>query len=78
MLQNLVVEPERDADGEPTGSYFVTIGEGRRLAHLLAAGAGAEARPACHGHDSIGGRRRMELRAQSGAKALGQSAKQAS
>lgn len=35
MLQNLVVEPERDADGEPTGAYFVTIGEGRRLAQLL-------------------------------------------
>jgi ParB family transcriptional regulator, chromosome partitioning protein len=37
MLQNLVVEPERDANGEPTGSYFVTIGEGRRLAQLLRA-----------------------------------------
>jgi ParB family chromosome partitioning protein len=35
MLQNLVVEPERDADGEATGSYFVTVGEGRRLAQLL-------------------------------------------
>jgi ParB family transcriptional regulator, chromosome partitioning protein len=35
MLQNLVVEPERDAEGEPTGSYLVTIGEGRRLAQLL-------------------------------------------
>ena len=35
MLQNLVVEPETNADGEPTGSYFVTIGEGRRLAQLL-------------------------------------------
>lgn len=35
MLQNLVVEPEIDAEGEPTGSYFVTIGEGRRLAQLL-------------------------------------------
>ncbi|MFG1277204.1 ParB/RepB/Spo0J family partition protein [Xanthobacter autotrophicus] len=35
MLQNLVVEPETDAEGEPTGSYFVTIGEGRRLAQLL-------------------------------------------
>ena len=35
MLQNLVVEPERDGDGEVTGSYFVTIGEGRRLAQLL-------------------------------------------
>jgi ParB family chromosome partitioning protein len=30
-----VVEPELDADGQPTGCYFVTIGEGRRLAQLL-------------------------------------------
>jgi ParB family transcriptional regulator, chromosome partitioning protein len=37
MLQNLVVEPEQDAEGEPTGSYLVTIGEGRRLAQLLRA-----------------------------------------
>lgn len=35
MLQNLVVEPETNAEGEPTGFYFVTIGEGRRLAQLL-------------------------------------------
>lgn len=35
MLQNLVVEPETNADGEPIGSYFVTIGEGRRLAQML-------------------------------------------
>ncbi len=35
MLQNLVVEPETNAEGAPTGSYFVTIGEGRRLAQLL-------------------------------------------
>ncbi|NKM09447.1 ParB N-terminal domain-containing protein, partial [Rhizobium leguminosarum] len=35
MLQNLVVEPERDEAGEPTGFYLVTVGEGRRLAHLL-------------------------------------------
>jgi len=35
MFQNLVVEPELDADGMPTGCYFVTIGEGRRLAQLL-------------------------------------------
>ncbi|MFG1316370.1 ParB/RepB/Spo0J family partition protein [Xanthobacter autotrophicus] len=35
MLQNLVVEPETNADGEPTGFYFVTIGEGRRLAQML-------------------------------------------
>ncbi len=36
MLQNLVVEPEI-TDGEPTGFYFVSIGEGRRLAQLLRA-----------------------------------------
>jgi ParB family chromosome partitioning protein len=35
ILQNLVVEPERDEAGQPTGFYFVTIGEGRRLAQLL-------------------------------------------
>ena len=35
MLQNLVVEPELDACGEPTGFYLVAIGEGRRLAQLL-------------------------------------------
>jgi len=35
MLQNLVVEPEVDEVGQPTGFYFVTVGEGRRLAHLL-------------------------------------------
>lgn len=35
MLQNLVVEPETNVEGEPTGCYFVTIGEGRRLAQLL-------------------------------------------
>jgi ParB family chromosome partitioning protein len=35
ILQNLVVEPEVDADGAFTGFYFVTIGEGRRLAQLL-------------------------------------------
>ena len=35
ILQNLVVEPELDAEGEPTGFYLVTIGEGRRLAQLL-------------------------------------------
>lgn len=35
MLQNLVIEPEANADGEATGFYFVTIGEGRRLAQLL-------------------------------------------
>src|ERR1700710_1909227 len=35
ILQNLVVEPEFDRDGAATGFYFVTIGEGRRLAQLL-------------------------------------------
>jgi len=35
ILQNLVVEPELEADGAATGFYFVTIGEGRRLAQLL-------------------------------------------
>ena len=35
ILQNLVVEPELDSDGAATGFYFVTIGEGRRLAQLL-------------------------------------------
>ena len=35
ILQNLVVEPELDGDGLATGFYFVTIGEGRRLAQLL-------------------------------------------
>ncbi len=37
MLQNLVVEPELDASGCATGFYFVTVGEGRRLAQLLRA-----------------------------------------
>ena len=35
ILQNLVVEPEFDSKGTATGFYFVTIGEGRRLAQLL-------------------------------------------
>lgn len=35
ILQNLVVEPEANEAGEATGFYFVTIGEGRRLAQLL-------------------------------------------
>ncbi|KAJ32805.1 plasmid stablization protein ParB, partial [Agrobacterium tumefaciens] len=35
ILQNLVVEPEVNEAGEATGFYFVTIGEGRRLAQLL-------------------------------------------
>jgi ParB family transcriptional regulator, chromosome partitioning protein len=34
ILQNLVVEPELDAEGAATGFYFVTICEGRRLAQL--------------------------------------------
>jgi ParB family chromosome partitioning protein len=37
ILQNLVVEPELDTEGAATGFYFVTIGEGRRLAQLLRA-----------------------------------------
>lgn len=37
LLQNLVVEPERNDEGNPTGNYLVTIGEGRRLAHRLLA-----------------------------------------
>ncbi|RVC05483.1 chromosome partitioning protein ParB, partial [Mesorhizobium sp. M7A.F.Ca.AU.001.01.1.1] len=35
ILQNLVIEPEFDGEGAETGFYFVTIGEGRRLAQLL-------------------------------------------
>ncbi|ALC10671.1 ParB/RepB/Spo0J family partition protein [Sphingopyxis sp. 113P3] len=35
ILQNLVVEPEANAEGEPTGFYLVSIGEGRRLAQML-------------------------------------------
>lgn len=35
ILQNLVVEPETNAEGEPTGCYLVSIGEGRRLAQML-------------------------------------------
>ena len=37
MIQNLVIEPEVRGDGTPTGAYFVTAGEGRRLAQLLRA-----------------------------------------
>jgi ParB family transcriptional regulator, chromosome partitioning protein len=33
--QNLVVKTERDAEGNPTGSFLVIAGEGRRLAQLL-------------------------------------------
>lgn len=35
IFQNLVVEPELDGEGAQTGFYFVSIGEGRRLAQLL-------------------------------------------
>lgn len=35
ILQNLVVEPEVAGENAATGFYFVTIGEGRRLAQLL-------------------------------------------
>ena len=38
VLQAPVVEPETGEDGVPTGSYLVTIGEGRRLALRLLAG----------------------------------------
>jgi ParB family chromosome partitioning protein len=37
VLQPPVVEPERGEDGEPTGCFLVTIGEGRRLALNLRA-----------------------------------------
>lgn len=37
MIQPPVVEPERDAAGEGTGFYFVTVGEGRRQALALRA-----------------------------------------
>ncbi|WP_375268723.1 ParB/RepB/Spo0J family partition protein [Phenylobacterium sp.] len=37
LLQALVVEPEVGEDGQPTGFWWVTIGEGRRLALLLRA-----------------------------------------
>jgi len=40
MLQNLVVEPARDAEGVETGFYLVTIGEGRRQAQRLRAKRG--------------------------------------
>jgi ParB family chromosome partitioning protein len=35
ILQNLVVEPELDEAACPTGRFFVTIGEGRRLGQCL-------------------------------------------
>lgn len=37
ILQNLVVEPETNAAGEPTSFYLVSIGEGRRQAQMLRA-----------------------------------------
>ncbi|MER9455566.1 ParB/Srx family N-terminal domain-containing protein [Mesorhizobium sp. M0478] len=37
IFQNLVIEPELDGEGAETGFYFVSIGEGRRLAQLLRA-----------------------------------------
>lgn len=37
ILQPPVVEPELGPDGQPTGCYLVTIGEGRRLSQLLRA-----------------------------------------
>lgn len=40
ILQNLVVEPELDEQGGETGMFFVTIGEGRRLAQCLRAERG--------------------------------------
>jgi ParB family chromosome partitioning protein len=40
MLQKPVVEPERDEAGAFTGSWLVTIGEGRRLAQVMRAGRG--------------------------------------
>lgn len=40
ILQNLVVEPERDEKGGETGFYLTTIGEGRRLAQRLRAERG--------------------------------------
>lgn len=36
LIQNIVIEPEIK-DGEPTGCYLVTAGEGRRLAYQLRA-----------------------------------------
>jgi ParB family transcriptional regulator, chromosome partitioning protein len=37
LLQNLIIEPEHDRKGRATGYYWVTAGEGRRLAQLLRA-----------------------------------------
>lgn len=35
QIHEMVVETERDAQGEPTGFFLVNVGEGRRLAQLL-------------------------------------------
>jgi ParB family transcriptional regulator, chromosome partitioning protein len=40
ILQNLIVRPERSDDGAETGFYYVTAGEGRRLAQVARAKAG--------------------------------------
>ena len=40
ILQNLIVEPELDGDGQHTGDWLVAIGEGRRQAQLLRASRG--------------------------------------
>jgi ParB family chromosome partitioning protein len=40
QLQEIVVEPERDTEGNPTGSYLVNVGEGRRLAQCRRAKEG--------------------------------------
>ncbi|BEV12071.1 ParB/RepB/Spo0J family partition protein [Asticcacaulis sp. DW145] len=37
LLQNLIVRPERGEDGVETGFYYVTAGEGRRLAQIARA-----------------------------------------
>lgn len=37
ILQNLIVKPERDDHGAETGFYYVTAGEGRRLAQIARA-----------------------------------------
>ena len=46
LLQALVVEPARDAEGAPTGLWWVTIGEGRRQALSLLARRKAVAKAA--------------------------------
>lgn len=44
VLQNLIVKPETGEDGAETGFYFVTAGEGRRLAQIARAKDGEIAR----------------------------------